>query len=163
MTKGHMLADVVAIIGRFYFFVYCTCYTFSAWCPLKDYTYLNKSAGYRVFHVETTWKRSFPRRFNVKYTKSAADLFKYVWSFRWHQTLTRYWNSILICVSWYRIFAWLTGRSLHFVRFCFNLFGCFDFKCSVNPCHVNVSFLYLYPWKRQWTGGIGMEHWYEMG
>ena len=22
----------------------------------------------RVFHVETTWKRSFPRRFNVEYT-----------------------------------------------------------------------------------------------
>ena len=27
MSKGHMLADVVAIIGRFYFFVHCACYT----------------------------------------------------------------------------------------------------------------------------------------
>ena len=26
----------------------------------------------RVFHVETTWNRSFPRRFNVEYTWSVC-------------------------------------------------------------------------------------------
>ena len=29
----------------------------------------------RVFHVETTWKHSFPCRFNVKYTWSVCRLF----------------------------------------------------------------------------------------
>ena len=33
----------------------------------------------RVFHVETTWKRLFPRRFNVEYTWSVCwDVYVYV-------------------------------------------------------------------------------------
>ena len=31
----------------------------------------------RVFHVETTWKRSFPRRFNVEYTWSVCRVLGY--------------------------------------------------------------------------------------
>ena len=44
-------------------FTLIICEPFSAWCPLKGYTYLNKPAV------------------------SAAGLLKYVWPFSGHQTL----------------------------------------------------------------------------
>ena len=43
----------------------------------------NKS---RVFHVETTWKRPFPRRFNVEYTWCVCRVFKTT------RHVTSYWS-----------------------------------------------------------------------
>ena len=38
-----------------------------------NYKYLTNTP--RVFHIETTWKRSFPRRFNVEYTWSVSRVY----------------------------------------------------------------------------------------
>ena len=50
-------------------------------CTFSDQKQSNPTNVPRRFHVETTWKRPFPRRFNVEFT--------YMFASKWENTLQR--------------------------------------------------------------------------